>query len=186
MATDLNFGFDWDGFRQSMEQHGLESGKAQFELFKTGPVEGLKETLKETAFHGYDDVVSEAKLKGLIVCNEQSEDVLVETLEAADQKLILVTDATAFYGESGGQVGDSGLIENENGTFIVEDTQKDGDLFLHYGYLKSGALLPEKPFKLKSIRSVEMAFDVLTRLLIFCTMLYKTPLARTHSNKVLK
>ena len=140
MATDLDFGFDWDGFRQSMEQHGLESGKAQFELFKTGPVEGLKETLKETAFHGYDDVVSEAKLKGLIVCNEQSEDVLVETLEAADQKLILVTDATAFYGESGGQVGDSGLIENDNGTFIVEDTQKDGDLFLHYGYLKSGAL----------------------------------------------
>ena len=140
MASDLDLGFDWDGFREAMEQHGLESGKTQFELFKTGPVEGLKETLKETQFHGYEQTTAEAEIKGLIVRVEDGEDQLHESLEAGEQKLILVTDATAFYGESGGQVGDSGTIENEHGSFIVEDTQKDGDLFLHYGYLQSGVL----------------------------------------------
>ena len=140
MASDLDLGFDWDGFREAMEQHGLESGKTQFELFKTGPVEGLKETLKETQFHGYEQTTAEAEIKGLIVRVEDGEDQLHESLEAGEQKLILVTDATAFYGESGGQVGDSGTIENEHGSFIVEDTQKDGELFLHYGYLQSGVL----------------------------------------------
>ena len=140
MASDLDLGFDWDGFHEAMEQHGLESGKTQFELFKTGPVEGLKETLKETQFHGYEQTTAEAEIKGLIVRVEDGEDQLHESLEAGEQKLILVTDATAFYGESGGQVGDSGTIENEHGSFIVEDTQKDGELFLHYGYLQSGVL----------------------------------------------
>ncbi|MBA60936.1 MAG: alanine--tRNA ligase [Planctomycetaceae bacterium] len=140
MATDLELGFDWDGFKQAMEQHGLESGKTQFELFKTGPIEGLKETLKETEFRGYDETETSAEIKGIIVQIDQGDDIQTECQDAGDAKLILVTDTTAFYGESGGQVGDSGTIESGDASFVVEDTQKDGDLFLHYGYLASGTL----------------------------------------------
>ncbi len=140
MATDLDLGFDWDGFKHAMEQHGLESGKTQFELFKTGPVEGLKETLKETEFRGYDETQSSAEIKGIIICTDEGDDIQTDSQDAGDAKLILVTDATAFYGESGGQVGDSGTIDTESASFVVEDTQKDGDLFLHYGYLATGSL----------------------------------------------
>ena len=140
MATDLELSFDWDGFRQAMEQHGLESGKTQFELFKTGPVEGLKETLKETKFLGYDEIETSAEIKGIIIQVTDGDDIQTESQDASDSKLILVTDVTAFYGESGGQVGDSGVIETNNASFVVEDTQKDGDLFLHVGYLASGTL----------------------------------------------
>ena len=140
MATDLELGFDWDGFKQAMEQHGLESGKNQFELFKTGPVEGLKETLKETKFLGYDQTQTAAEIKGIIIRGDDGDDLQTESHDVSNSKLIVVTDVTAFYGESGGQVGDSGEIETDNASFIVEDTQKDGDLFLHYGYLAAGTL----------------------------------------------
>ena len=49
-------------------------------------------------------------------------------------------DRTPFYGESGGQVGDQGTIDGDGFAFHVTDTQKDGDVFLHYGYLSQGAL----------------------------------------------
>lgn len=140
MAMDLELGFDWEGFKQAMEQHGLESGKTQFELFKTGPVEGLKEALKETEFRGYDETQTPAEIKGIIIRAPEGEDIQTNSQDASDAQLILVTDSTAFYGESGGQVGDSGTIESEDACFVVEDTQKDGNLFLHYGHLSSGTL----------------------------------------------
>jgi len=140
MASEEGFAFDWDGFRQSMVQHGVESGKAQFELFKTGPIESLKRTLKETEFHGYDENVVTAEIKGLIVVTDGQEDQLLDRMETADQSMIVVTDQSSFYGESGGQVGDTGRISNQDGVFIVTDTQKDAGLLLHFGYLESGVL----------------------------------------------
>ena len=44
-----------------------------------------------------------------------------------------------FYGESGGQVGDKGLIRWEGGEFLVKDTQKEGENHLHFGELASGS-----------------------------------------------
>ncbi|MBT6846267.1 MAG: alanine--tRNA ligase, partial [Planctomycetaceae bacterium] len=141
IGSEKSFTFDWDGFREAMLQHGVESGKAQFELFKTGPIESLKRSLKETEFLGYDEDKAVATIKGLIVTSPNSEDQLADRVESvAGQRLIVVTDRSTFYGESGGQVGDAGRIENEQGLFIVEDTQKDAGLLLHYGYLESGCL----------------------------------------------
>jgi alanyl-tRNA synthetase len=141
IGSEEAFTFDWDGFREAMLQHGVESGKAQFELFKTGPIESLKRSLKETEFLGYDKDEAAATIKGLIVTSSDSEDQLADRVEpVAGQRVIIVTDRSTFYGESGGQVGDAGRIENEQGLFIVEDTQKDAGLLLHYGYLESGCL----------------------------------------------
>ena len=152
MASEEDFAFDWDGFRQSMVQHGVESGKSQFELFKTGPIESLKRTLKETQFHGYEQHTVSAEIKGLILVTEGQEDQLVDRVQAAvDQRVVMVTDQSPFYGESGGQVGDTGRISNDDGVFIVTDTQKDAGLLLHFGYLESGAL--------SAGDSVEMVFD---------------------------
>jgi len=129
IGSEKSFTFDWDGFREAMLQHGVES------------IESLKRSLKETEFLGYDEDKAVATIKGLIVTSPNSEDQLADRVESvAGQRLIVVTDRSTFYGESGGQVGDAGRIENEQGLFIVEDTQKDAGLLLHYGYLESGCL----------------------------------------------
>ncbi len=52
----------------------------------------------------------------------------------------IVLDRSPFYGESGGQVGDSGTITAPAGVFEVTDTQRSGDLIIHYGKVTSGEI----------------------------------------------
>jgi alanyl-tRNA synthetase len=53
---------------------------------------------------------------------------------------IVVLERSPFYAESGGQVGDQGVLSSASGSFIVEDTQKQGDVILHYGRVDKGSL----------------------------------------------
>ncbi len=66
LAAERNFTFDTEGFRQAMIQHGLDSGKQQTELFKTGPIEALKKVLHLTPFVGYDNEQADVEIKGII------------------------------------------------------------------------------------------------------------------------
>ncbi len=137
MAAEQSYTFDTAGFRQAMEQHGIDSGKQQSELFKTGPIEALKRALHETVFVGYDAEQDSAHVRGIVAQNRLC-DQLSELSD--DQEVVLVLDRTPFYAESGGQVGDSGLILGDSMRFEVRDTQSDGDLILHYGHLREGTL----------------------------------------------
>ena len=63
---------------------------------------------------------------------------------------MVITNQTPFYGESGGQVADTGLISNENFKFEVSDVQKKlVDLFVHYGKVKSGSIQKNDSVELK-------------------------------------
>ena len=63
---------------------------------------------------------------------------------------IIITNQTPFYGESGGQVSDTGTITNENFEFEVSDVQKKlGDLFIHYGNVKKGSVKLNDSVELK-------------------------------------
>ena len=54
---------------------------------------------------------------------------------------IIITENTCFYGESGGQVGDTGTIKSKNGEFLVKDTKKTSQgIFIHFGKLISGSI----------------------------------------------
>ena len=141
MAAERNFTFDWDGFQNAMDQHGIDSGKNQFQLFKTGPIEALKRSVQSTDFLGYDVTDAVAAVKGVITIGDDAEDdQLVESTEAVAQQVVVVLDQTPFYGESGGQVGDWGRLHSESVEVEITDTQKDGELFLHHGKLISGTL----------------------------------------------
>ncbi len=141
MAAERNFTFDWDGFQNAMDQHGIDSGKNQFQLFKTGPIEALKRSVQSTDFLGYDVTDAVATVKGVITIGDDAEDdQLVESTEAVAQQVVVVLDQTPFYGESGGQVGDWGRLHSESVEVEITDTQKDGELFLHHGKLISGTL----------------------------------------------
>jgi len=89
--------------------------------------------LEATEFIGYDQNKTESIVKK-IICNEK----IVNKIEAGDQAAIILNQTT-FYGESGGQVGDKGILSNKNFNFIVNDTTKIfGDFFIHWGEVLKG------------------------------------------------
>ncbi len=141
LAAERNFTFDWDGFDRAMQQHGIDSGAGQRELFKTGPMESLKRALHYTEFLGYESTESKAVVKGIVAGRAPDDRPCDKMNEIGhEQPVRLVLDRTPFYGESGGQVGDMGKITGPNFEFQVIDTQKDGDLLVHFGHLTQGEI----------------------------------------------
>ncbi len=95
----------------------------------------LREKLGGTEFLGYDTHVAEGQIVALVVDGKEVETAMTGA-EAA-----IVTNQTPFYGESGGQQGDTGtLFSTGGGQFAVRDTQKHaGDLMVHIGTVTGGA-----------------------------------------------
>src|SRR5699024_2941010 len=92
-----------------------------------------------TEFIGYTETTGEGRIVALLQDGQP-----VARLEDGAQGAV-VLDRTPFYGESGGQVGDTGTItlEGDAGQFHVTDTQKQDNVFLHFGRVTQGALVPE-------------------------------------------
>ncbi|MES0327252.1 MAG: alanine--tRNA ligase [Gammaproteobacteria bacterium] len=88
----------------------------------------------ETTFTGYEHVDGSCNIKELFVDSSPVASI------AAGQKAIIVLDETPFYAESGGQVGDVGVLSTAAASFAVDDTQKQGNSVLHIGVLESGSL----------------------------------------------
>ncbi len=66
MALEEGFTFDWEGYKQAMLTHSEVSGGEQNRLFQTGPLETLKETLRETPFIGYDATTADCIVRGIV------------------------------------------------------------------------------------------------------------------------
>jgi len=131
IARERNLVMDLVGFESEMEKQRKQSQAAsqfsvdyQTELNLTG----------ETEFVGYEHFSTEGLVTGLIENGE-----LVEQL-VAGKKGAVILNKTSFYAESGGQVGDKGQLFFEGGVFQVNDTQKQGMVYLHYGQVMSGEL----------------------------------------------
>ena len=141
IAAEKNYTFDWDGYRAAMGEHGKISGGGGMELFETGPIETLKEALQHCDFLGYEKTDADALVKGIIIGKPKADHLVgsVKSSQATEMTRI-VLDRSPFYGESGGQLGDFGLLVNAKGTFEVTDTQRSGELIIHYGSMLSGEL----------------------------------------------
>ncbi len=111
---------------------------------------GVREKLGATEFLGYETNQAEGVVLSLFKDNKE-----VDQLNSGEEGMIIVNQ-TPFYGESGGQVGDVGEIISGEFKFEVSDVQKKlGDLFVHYGKVKSGSI--------KLNNNVEMKINVLRR-----------------------
>ncbi len=121
LGAEQNFSFDWDGYRAAMHRHGLESGAGQrIELFKTGPVEALKKALHSTKFVGYDETQTDEVFVLGIVANNQAVSHVTQAVESDDAaEIMLVLSKTPFYGEMGGQIGDTGTITGEGKRLVL-------------------------------------------------------------------
>jgi alanyl-tRNA synthetase len=87
-----------------------------------------------TDFRGYHTLSTSSEIRGLVSDGARVE----EASEGAMVQVLL--DATPFYPESGGQVGDQGLIKGPAGMMVVADTRKVGSLIVHQGYVRQGIL----------------------------------------------
>ncbi|WEE75358.1 alanine--tRNA ligase [Comamonas testosteroni] len=131
VARERGVTVDEAGFNAAM-QHQKETARAagKFKMDRA-----LEYTGQGNTFVGYDKLAESAKIVALY-----ADGVSVSELKAG-QNGVVVLDATPFYAESGGQVGDQGVIVAGGNRFAVEDTLKiKADVFGHHGVLEAGSL----------------------------------------------
>ncbi|NMZ07226.1 alanine--tRNA ligase [Pseudomonas proteolytica] len=136
IARERNLTLDEAGFEREMEAQRVRARSASsFGM----DYNSLVKVDVATEFTGYTATNGSAKVVALYK-EGQSVDVLNEGDEG-----VVVLDQTPFYAESGGQIGDCGVLKAASGRFDVRDTTKTGGAFLHHGVLASGSLVVGAP-----------------------------------------
>tara|TARA_B100000686_G_scaffold282636_1_gene305161 strand:+ start:5998 stop:8886 length:2889 start_codon:yes stop_codon:yes gene_type:complete len=96
---------------------------------------GIEYSGSNTKFHGYDSLQHEGQVVAIYKMGDPVEFIKVE------DEAVIVLNHTPFYAESGGQIGDRGVLLFDGGEFVVEETQKiQAEVFGHRGQLQSGKL----------------------------------------------
>jgi alanyl-tRNA synthetase len=139
--------FDKDRFGELMRE-SIELARKNWKGSGDSAVEkiwfGIKEKIGPTEFLGYENDQAQGIVKCLLKNHKE-----VSVLNKDDEGMI-VLNQTPFYAESGGQVGDKGIIIKDDFKFEVTDVQKKlGDLFVHYGKVVSGSIKLDQDVELK-------------------------------------
>ena len=131
VARENDLDIDFAGFEACMDlQRERARGASQFKMD-----EGGAQIDASTEFTGYEQLGHQATVVALLRDGES-----VEALNVGESGSV-VLDASPFYAESGGQVGDTGELLGEDGMrFVVEDTRKQGNAHAHIGKLEAGNL----------------------------------------------
>ena len=132
VAREQNLTIDTEQFKAAMEvQRDLAKSASKFAHSGQLKIEGLN----RTPFVGYQDLEYSVEVAGLL-----SQDETVQNLDTGSEGMVIL-DKTPFYAESGGQVGDQGVIEFSNAQFQVSDTQYIGNkVIAHIGQVSNGTL----------------------------------------------
>ncbi len=137
VARDENLVVDLAGYKESMGKQRLLSQNSWKGSGEAAVPETFRNLLSRglaSRFSGYESLETESKIVSLVVGGQER--TSVET----DDEVEVVLDQTPFYAESGGQVGDMGLISKETARFRVINTFKYGHLMVHQGRLEEGSL----------------------------------------------
>jgi len=136
IAQEHGFSVDLEGFEQEMEKQRQRARAAHqtIDLTAQGSLDELADFLSQTEFLGYSQSSARGVVEALLV-----EGKSVPQVEAG-QAVQVVLDRTPFYAESGGQIGDRGYLSGDGLLVRVEDVQKQGDLFVHFGHVERGIL----------------------------------------------
>ena len=141
LAQEEMLTVDTDGFENAMARQRIAS--RSLDLFKDTSRDraslyaGIS---PRTTFLGYEEERAEATIVALL-----GPDGVTEQAEAG-QEIEVVLDRTPFYGESGGQVGDTGHIRTETGLISIDETRKPApDLFVHRGTVEEGFVRVGEP-----------------------------------------
>ncbi len=138
IVAEEGFSIDEEGFHHAMDEQRERARKS----WKGSRNEEMDAILKDgllagmgSVFTGYE--ATEATATALVLLKDGQS----VTAASAGDTVLLLTDTTPFYGESGGQVGDTGIIEGRNLTAMVQDTIRPlPDIILHRVLIKSGTI----------------------------------------------
>ncbi|MGB6976086.1 MAG: alanine--tRNA ligase [Gammaproteobacteria bacterium] len=131
IARERDLTLDYAGFEKEMtkqRQQSRETSRFTVDYTQLPQLQG------ETEFTGYEQFTDESIVTALLQDGQE-----IERLPTG-QSGAVVLDRTPFYAEAGGQVGDSGYLFFENGSFRVHDTKKQGMVHVHYGQVEKGTL----------------------------------------------
>lgn len=142
VADERGVGIDMEGFDVEMENQRRQS-QAAHNTVKLSVEDGaeLTENIPNTEFVGYDTLFSTAVVEGILVNGKPVGEV------SAGNEVEVLLDRTPFYAESGGQIGDHGLLyvtdsqEKKEAIVQIQDVQKSlGNIFVHKGTVIKGLL----------------------------------------------
>ena len=131
IARERGLELDIEGYEVAMQEQrkrSQESGAFQVDYNNVINVDG------ETEFLGYSEVHAQATVRGLFQDGQ--------SCERADEgdELVVILDRTPFYGESGGQIGDTGYLTTDSAKLEVRDTTKAQGHHLHHAVVVSGSV----------------------------------------------
>lgn len=133
IAREQGIQVDMDGFNHAMQQQREQSQAAS--QFNTD-YHATTQLDYQSQFHGYEKDVMQGTVVALL--QNGSDTKMLD----AGVKGAVVLDHTPFYAESGGQIGDKGILSGHGFKFRVDDTQKIGQAFVHQGEVLEGHMLP--------------------------------------------
>ncbi len=141
VARERGLDVDMERFESAMQEQRQRSQRAgRFDA----SAEQRIQVDSDVQFEGYESLETEATIVSLFKRPERDHDgstpVQTDRLETAESGYV-VLDRTPFYAESGGQVGDTGLIAADGARFAVADTSRGGGQHLHRGTVQKGALM---------------------------------------------
>ncbi|MBQ3816838.1 MAG: alanine--tRNA ligase, partial [Clostridia bacterium] len=127
---------DEEGFKTLMEkQRELARSSRKSADKESWKSDGISfDGIDKTEFLGYSSYECEANIVDIVFGGEHT------SFAQTGSKAILVLDKTVFYGESGGQSGDTGVITGNGFEFLVTDTKRSAGVFTHFGTVKSGVV----------------------------------------------
>ncbi|WP_417581885.1 alanine--tRNA ligase [Nitrincola sp.] len=131
VAREHDLTLDMEGFEAAMQaqrQRARAAGQFSVDYNEQLQLDG------ETCFNGYQALEDRGRVLMLLRDGEAVKQLI------AGEKGVVVLENTAFYAESGGQVGDSGVLRWDKGLFSVSDCTKEGKHHLHHGEVAEGVL----------------------------------------------
>ena len=135
IAAEKGISIDEEKFTELMNEQKVRARTARKDVSGWDTNEIDLTNIGETEFKGYKENKVEASIQAIVAGGE-----LTETLEEGDSATIILS-ATSFYGESGGQVGDTGMLIDGDNVFTVTDVKKDNaGHFLHIGTMTKGSM----------------------------------------------
>ena len=126
---------DEDGFKALMDEQRSRARTARGDMEDAAWEEDIFAVIEgNTEFDGYENNTLDCKVLGI------GKNGALSDSAAKDDEIVLVLDRTCFYAESGGQIGDTGIIKGANGVVRVVDTKKRNGKFLHKCVVESGEI----------------------------------------------
>ena len=136
ILDEKNIEVDLKGFESEMntQRERAKAASQTIDLTLKGSIERDIELFEKTNFVGYELLNTEGYIKGIFINSNSVE------YASQGETVQLVLNQTSFYAESGGQIGDVGVIVLDNAEILVEKVIKKKDVFLHYGTIQRGSI----------------------------------------------